>query len=284
LERGVSLIKLSAIILTKNAEEVLADCIDSVSFCDEVIVIDDSSTDRTPDLAKHMGAHVFQNDSKSFAEKRNFGLKKAKGKWVLYVDSDERVSPELKASILDIISDRHSGKRSASRISQELEDDVRDSGQARMTNVSAYRIKRKNFYYGDHEWPYIEKLERLFKKSKLVEWYGDLHETAKVDGTIEEIEEGVLLHYTRTSITAMVNKTIQWSEVEADLRLKAHHPKMTGWRFFRVMFTGFYGSYIKQEGWRAGTAGLVESIYQSFSMFITYARLWELQQKTSSEK
>jgi glycosyltransferase involved in cell wall biosynthesis len=258
LERGVSLVKLSAIILTKNAEAVIADCIDSVSFCDEIIIIDDNSNDRTPDLAKHMGAHVYNNEEKSFAEKRNFGLKKAKGKWVLYIDSDERVTPELKKSIEAIVDN--------------------DKNVA-----NAYRIQRKNFYYGNHEWPYIEKLERLFKRTKLIEWYGDLHETAKVDGEISEIEEGTLLHYTRTSITAMVSKTNQWSEVEAELRQKANHPKMSAWRFFRVMMTGFYGSYIKQEGWRAGTAGLVESIYQAFSMFITYAKLWEKQQK-STEK
>jgi glycosyltransferase involved in cell wall biosynthesis len=252
------MVKISAIILTKNAEEVLADCMDSVSFCDEVIIVDDHSTDRTPDLAKHMGAQVFEDESKSFAEKRNFGLKKAKGKWVFYIDSDERVSPELKKSIESITA--------------------KEKGTA-----SAYKIQRKNFYYGNHEWPYIEKLERLFKKAKLVEWYGDLHETPKVDGEVSEIEEGVLLHYTRTSITAMVNKTNQWSEVEADLRQKANHPKMSAWRFFRVMATGFYGSYVKQEGWRAGTTGLVESVYQAFSMFITYAKLWEKQQKTSEK-
>jgi glycosyltransferase involved in cell wall biosynthesis len=248
------MIKISVIILTKNAEELIADCIDSVSFCDEVIIIDDNSTDRTPDLAKHMGAHVFMDTEKSFAEKRNFGLKKAKGKWVLYIDSDERVSPELRKSIEDIIKQERS-------------------------STSAYRIKRKNFYLGHNEWPYIEKLERLFKKTKLTEWYGDLHETAKVDGTIEEIEEGFILHYTHRDLTSMVEKTNKWSDVEANLRLKTNHPKMSSWRFFRVMITAFYGSYIKQEGWRAGTVGLVESLYQSFSMFITYAKLWELQQK-----
>ncbi len=248
------MIKISAIILTKNAEELIADCLDSVSFCDEIIVIDDNSTDRTVDLAKHMGAHVFSDEAKSFAEKRNFGLKKAKGKWILYVDSDERISPELKTSIQDLVAKERS-------------------------TVSAYRIKRKNFYFGNHEWPYIEKLERLFKKTKLQEWYGDLHETAKVDGEIADIEDGFLFHYTHRDLTSMVEKTIKWSDVEADLRLKANHPKMSGWRFFRVMLTAFYGSYIKQEGWRAGTAGLVESIYQSFSMFITYAKLWEKQNK-----
>lgn len=253
------MVKISAVIIAKNAEETIADCIDSITFCDEIIVIDDNSTDRTTDLAKHMGAHVFTDSSKSFAEKRNFGLKKAKGKWVLYIDSDERVSPELKMRIEEIIAKERSA-------------------------VSAYKIKRKNFYFGDHEWPHIEKLERLFKKAKLTEWYGDLHETAKVDGPIEEIEEGFLLHYTHTDLSSMVEKTIKWSEVEANLRLKANHPKMSAWRFFRVMLTGFYNSYIKQEGWRVGTAGLIESLYQSFSMFITYARLWEKQQKSSSKK
>lgn len=248
------MIKVSAIILTKNAEELIADCIDSVSFCDEIIIIDDNSTDRTPDLAKHMGAHVFVDESKSFAEKRNFGLKKAKGRWVLYIDSDERVSPELKSNIEKIVKQERS-------------------------SVSAYRIKRKNFYFGNHEWPYIETLERLFKKTKLQEWYGDLHETAKVDGSVEEIDDGFILHYTHRDLTSMVDKTNKWSEMEANLRLQANHPKMSGWRFFRVMTTGFYDSYIKQEGWRAGTAGLVESLFQSFSMFITYAKLWEKQNK-----
>ena len=74
------MIKISAIILTKNAEDLLADCIDSVSFCDEVIIIDDYSTDRTAELAKHLGASVFPYSSESFAKKRNLGLQKAKGR------------------------------------------------------------------------------------------------------------------------------------------------------------------------------------------------------------
>ncbi len=61
--------KISAIIITKNSEKLIADCMDSVSFCDEIIVIDDNSTDRTPDLAKHFGAKVYKFTSKSFSEK-----------------------------------------------------------------------------------------------------------------------------------------------------------------------------------------------------------------------
>src|SRR5882724_2209878 len=240
--------KLSAIILAKNVEDLLADCIDSLSFCDEIIVIDDGSTDRTSEIAKHLGANVFSLISRNFSERRNYGLKKAKGKWILYIDADERISHELKKNIFEIINQEKSP-------------------------LSAYKIQRKNFYFGSYEWPHIEKLERLFKKTALTEWGGEVHETAQVKGDIGELH-GYLLHYTHRDLTSMVEKTIQWSEIEAELRFKADHPKMSWWRFVRVMFTGFFDSYVKQEGYKAGTAGFIESLYQAFSMFITYARLW----------
>ncbi len=253
------MIKISAIILTKNAENLIADCIDSVSFCDEVIVIDDSSTDRTPDIAKLLGATVYVYSSESFAKKRNLGLKRAKGKWVLYVDVDERVSKELVESIKDVL---------------ERKRDI----------YSAYRLQRKNYYLGKHEWPAVEKLERLFKKSKLEEWYGDLHESPQVNGDIGDIHEGVIMHFTHQDLTSMLNKTIVWSKIEAELRYKTNHPQMSWWRFFRVMLTAFYDSYIRQKGYKVGTAGYIESMYQAFSIFITYARLWEMQNDPQKAK
>ncbi len=251
--------KISAVILTKNSEDLIADCIDSVSFCDEVIVIDDYSTDRTAELAKHLGASVFPYSSESFAKKRNLGLKKAKGRWILYLDADERVSPELAKAIQAVL---------------ERKKDI----------YAAYRLQRKNFYLGNNEWPTMEKLERLFKKSKLEEWYGDLHESPRVNGDIGDLEEGFIRHYTHQNLTSMLNKTIQWSKIEAELRLHANHPHMTWWRFYRVMATAFYDSYVRQKGYKVGTAGLVESMFQAFSMFITYARLWELQQVVKKKK
>jgi hypothetical protein len=153
----------------------------------------------------------------------------------------------------------------------------------RKSEYQAYKIHRKNYYFGNHEWPFIESLERLFEKSSLKGWYGEVHETPKVEGKIGELK-GFLLHYTHRDLTSMVDKTIVWSKIEAELRYKSHHPPMTWWRFPRVMFTAFYYSYIQQKGYKAGTVGIVESLYQSFSMFITYARLWEMQQKKNKEK
>lgn len=244
--------KLSVIILTKNAEAIIADCLDSVMFADEVIVIDDSSSDRTADLAKHLGAKVYEYHAESFAKRREFGLQKTKYKWVLYIDADERISKDLAEEIKDIINKK--------------------------PETAAYRLRRKNFYLGNHEWPKIEKLERLFFRDAIKGWRGEVHETAIVEGRIGELS-GYLLHYTHQDLSSMVDKTISWSGIEASLRFEAHHPKMSTWRFARVMLTAFYESYIKQKGYKIGTAGLIESIYQAFSMFITYARLWEMQQK-----
>jgi len=242
--------KISGIVIVRNAEEIIADCLDSLSFCDEIVVVDSLSDDRTKDIAEKMGAKVYELKFKDFSEARNFGLKKALGDWVVYIDADERITKELAAEIKKNVS---------------------------AGDFSAFRIKRKNFYFGNHEWPYIEHLERVFKKDKLQGWYGEVHESPKVIGKIGTLD-GFLLHYTHRDLTSMVKKTIQWSKVEAELRYKAGHPKMTWWRFPRVMLTAFFDSYIRQGGWRVGTVGLIESMYQSFSIFVTYARLWELQQ------
>ena len=246
---------ISAIVIAKNEENRLADCLDSLSFCDEVIVVDNGSEDRTQDIAKRMGAKVFNLKSDDFSELRNYGLRKAKGDWLLYIDADERISERLKKEIDHLT--RHSDRRK---------------------QLNGYFLKRKNFYFGNYEWPYIEKIERLFRKDALKGWKGKLHESPVVVGEIGEIG-GYLLHYSHRDLSSMLVKTIEWSKIEAELRFKSDHPRVTWWRFFRVMLTAFLDSYIKQGGWKVGTVGLIESIYQAFSMFITYARLWEMQNK-----
>ena len=145
----------------------------------------------------------------------------------------------------------------------------------------AFRVRRKNYYLGSskkNEWPYIEKLERVFKKGSLKKWRGKLHESPVVEGEVGDLEN-FLLHFTHRNLTQMLDKTIEWSEIEAETRFKNNHPEMSWWRFPRVMIRAFFDSYFKQGGYKIGTAGLIESIYQSFSIFITYAKLWEKQNK-----
>lgn len=249
------MIKISAIVITKNAENLIADCLDSLSFADEIVVVDNKSEDRTREICEKMGAKVFEHESQDFSQARNFGLKKALGEWILYVDADERVDKNLKNAITHL---------------------TKDSGSVQQFN--AYFLKRKNFYFGNHEWPYIEHLERIFRRDKLEGWQGKLHESPKIKGEIGELG-GYLLHYTHRDLYSMVKKTMEWSKIEAELRFRSGHPKMSWWRFPRVMLIAFFDSYVKQGGWKAGTIGLIESMYQSFSIFVTYARLWEMQNK-----
>jgi|SRR3989344_7259417 len=254
--------KISAIVIAKNEENLIKDCLNSLSFCDEVIVINNDSTDNTSLITEKMGARVFEVKTDDFSKLRNYGLEKASSDWVLYVDADERVTPELASSI----------KAKASN--------------SQKNDTVAYKIKRKNFYFGSlkkNEWPYIEHIIRFFRKDKLRGWKGRIHESPVINGKVGELD-GFLLHHSHQDLSSMISKTIEWSQIEAELRFNANHPKITWWRFPRVMLSAFFDSYIKQGGWRVGTAGIIESIYQAFSIFITYAKLWEKQLKMKNEK
>jgi glycosyltransferase involved in cell wall biosynthesis len=252
---------ITGIIIAKNDETMIAQALESISFCSELIVIDNGSKDRTKQIALSKNAKVYDIESGDFSELRNLGLSKATSDYILYIDTDERVDESLQKSIKSILETRLKYK------------------------YSAFRLKRKNFYFGNHEWPYIEHLERVFVRENLLGWKGKLHESPVIKGEVGDLE-GFLLHFTHRDLESMLNKTIDWSDKEALLRYNSNHPKMSWWRFPRVMLTGFLNSYIKQKGYRAGTAGIVESMFQAFSMFITYAKLWELQNtyKAKNEK
>jgi glycosyltransferase involved in cell wall biosynthesis len=250
--------KLSGIILARNEEAMIEEALKSIAFCDEIIVVDNGSSDKTKDIAEKLGAKVSEIKSNDFSQLRNFGLSKAENPWVLYLDADERVDENLKTAI-----------------KKSIEDGLK---------VSAYLVRRKNFYFGKHEWPKIEKMPRLFQKIKLKGWQGELHESPIMDGEIGEIKDGFIEHFTHRDLESMLNKTNEWSAKEALLRYNSGHPQMTWWRFPRVMLTAFFDSYIKQGGYKAGATGIVESMYQSFSMFVTYAKLWELQNKVKNKK
>jgi glycosyltransferase involved in cell wall biosynthesis len=246
--------KISAVIIARNEEKMIGEALKSLAFCDEIIVVDNGSSDKTKDIAEKLGAKVSEIKSNDFSQLRNFGLSKAENPWILYLDADERIDDELKASIREIVSS--------------------DS------NFAAFFLKRKNFYFGNHQWPKIEKLERLFRKEKLKGWKGELHESPVVEGEIGKIDAGFIEHFTHRDLESMLNKTNEWSAKEALLRYNSGHPKMSWWRFPRVMLTAFFDSYIKQGGFKVGATGIVESMYQSFSMFVTYAKLWELQNRS----
>ncbi len=241
--------KISAVIIARNEEDQIKDCIKTLTFVDEIIVIDNGSKDKTAEVAEKMRAKVFPVSGLDFSYLRNVGKEKAVGEWLFYVDTDERVTGELAKEI---------GK----------------TVKAEKKSV-AFEMIRQNYFFGKL-WPKKEQLVRLMKKEALLGWQGSVHESPIITGKIGKLENP-LLHYTHSDLAGMVKKTNEWSEIEAQLRFKNNHPRVSWWRIFRVMFTSFWQSYITDGGWQVGTTGLIESIYQSFSTFITYAKLWEKQ-------
>lgn len=245
---------ISVLIISKNDEDVIGDAIKSVKeLASEIIVVDDS-TDKTPEIAEKLGARVFKNTFRDFSDQRNLAATLAHNQWIFYLDCDERATSDFIKEVKEKVSI-----------------------PVNSPDISGFIVRRKTFFLGK-DWNFEDKVERIFLKSKLKGWHGIVHETPEVEGRLLEIKSPIL-HFTHRDLTRMVDKTNEWSDYEASLRIKANHPKMSMWRFPRVMITGFLKSYFKEGGYKNGTAGLVESIYQSFSMFITYAKLWEKQQE-----
>lgn len=247
--------KLTVIILAKDEEEVIGDAIRSAKdWAYEILVIDANSKDKTAAIAEKLGAKVVKHTFQDFSDQRNFALPYALTEWVLYLDSDERLTEEFKKEVEE-------------KISKNQEFDA----------VGGYFVKRKTFYYG-HDWGFEDKVQRLFVKERVDRWFGKVHETPKIKGDFGIIESPII-HLTHRNLSQMIKKTNEWSEFEAKLRMDANHPKLAPWRFIRVMATSFIDSYFKNKGYKNGVYGLIEAMYQSFSIFITYAKLWEMQEK-----
>ena len=241
--------KIDVIILTNNEEDVIEDCLKSVKgWAENIFVIDAGSTDKTVEIAKKNGAQVFEHDFKDFAHQRNFAFTKVKSSWIFYLDADERVTTEFK---------------------KEVEDKI-NSGEK-----SGFEVKRKTYYFGKN-WGLEDKVARIFRVDNFIEWRGVVHETAYINGEMGLIQSPIE-HFTHRNLEQMLAKTNNWSKLEAKLRFATNHPPMRGWRFIRVMMSEFIRSYFKEKGYKNGTYGLIEAIYQSYSMFITYAKLWEMQ-------
>jgi len=241
--------KISAIVLAYNEEDRIQKCLRALNFASEIIVVDNRSRDKTVAIAKKNKARILSVVSSDFSHLRNLGAGSARFDWLLFVDADEIVSKELAAEIKE----------------------------AEAYDFSAFYLPRQNYYFG-HIFPYRERMIRLIKKDALVGWRGFIHETAMVKGTIGQLKNP-LLHFTHNDLNRMVEKTNRWSAAEALLRLAANHPPVSWWRLIRVMASSFWKSYVTEKGYRAKSYGIIESIYQSFSIFITYAKLWELQNK-----
>lgn len=247
-------IEISAIVIAKNEEEKIKNCLKSLSWCSETIVVDSGSIDKTIEISERLGARIVKTSKETFSDWRNVGLKKALGEWVFYLDADERVEPSLKREIIKKI---------------------------KLGGYDWYAIPRKNIILGrvmTHGGWYPDYVKRLFRKNLLKGWKGDLHEEPVVRGKMGYLQNDIM-HIKHANLSEMVEKTNKWSELEAKLLNNSGHPKMSWWRFLRVMGTELFSRLIVKRGFLDGGEGIIYSFYQSWSRFLSYAKLWEIQLK-----
>lgn len=249
--------EISVIIIAKNEQEKISKCFESVKWASEILLFDDGSNDKTSKIAKKFGAEVFSVPKGDFSSRKNYAFSKSKSDWIFSLDADERVTPELKNEIFEKISHHTS----------HISDPV------------AYAIPRKNIILGKEfkhggQWP--DYVVRLFKNDRYVKWSGELHEQPIFDGKLGYLKNPII-HIKHDKLSEMVQKSNDWSEVEAKLMFEAKHPIMNLRRFFTAMFREFYTRIIKQKSFLDGGEGVIYALYQVFSRFLSYAKLWEMQ-------
>jgi glycosyltransferase involved in cell wall biosynthesis len=259
---------ISAFIVCYNEEDQIRKCIESVSFCDEVIVIDSRSDDGTVEIAKSLGAKVIQRDWPGYRRQKEFGLSQASSTWVLNLDADERVSPELRDAIIEVL------ERSYREKAEGLPSTCKDG----------YDLSRVVFYLGrwwrKGGW-YPEYRVRLFRK-EVTTWGGkDPHEKAIVNGSIGKLS-GELQHYTYRCMSEQLNRLHGYATIAA----QEDHSRGRRFRFASLILNPCFRTfkfYVLKKGYREGMAGFIVAVIEGYYTFLKYAKLWELQRTCARE-
>lgn len=243
---------ISVTIITLNEEDRLGDALDSVAWADEIVVVDAGSTDRTVEIARQYTDRVIVRAWPGYAAQKNFADSQASGDWILSIDADERVSPELRHTIEEL---RHYGPRH-----------------------DGYRLARRAWYMGRwirHCGWYPDYQLRLYRRDRAC-WTGEyVHESVRVDGSVGTLS-GDLWHLTRRSVGEHHEVLGRYTTLAAEQEsLRGKRATLT--RLLIQPLLTFLRSYVLKQGFRDGIPGLVISSFAAYYVFLKYAKLWEKQ-------
>ncbi len=249
-------LSISALIIAKNEALMIENCIKSVAWCDEVLVIDDGSIDETREIAESLGATVISFKHDSFSRLREEALKRAKSAWIFYIDADERATPTLAKEIKVLME---------------------------TSSASVLRVQRDNIYFGkkftgggwQDDW-----VERVFLKSSLEGWFGDVHESPKYTGTVVDLQTK-LIHFTHRDTVSGLLKSAAWTPIEAKELYKSGVANVTLFTLIRKGFMEFFRRAFLKKGYADGMEGMIEALIQGINRILVYIQVWELQQKPS---
>jgi glycosyltransferase involved in cell wall biosynthesis len=242
--------RLSVTVIVWNEEERLRACLDSVGFADEIVVVDAESTDKTVSLAREFTDKVWVRPWPGFAVQKNFALDQASGEWILSLDADERVTPELAGRIRAI---------------------VKDDGPA-----AGYLVPRRNLFWGAwvrHGGLYPDYQLRLFRRGagRFVE--DAVHESVRVTGPVHALAEP-LLHQSYRDLEDFVRRSNRYSTLAAaDWLRRGRGVGVPG--LIMKPLGRFLSMYIVKRGFLDGWRGLVLAVLYAEYVFLRMAKAWE---------
>ncbi|PIP63328.1 hypothetical protein CO165_03600 [Candidatus Roizmanbacteria bacterium CG_4_9_14_3_um_filter_33_18] len=255
--------KLSAVVLTKNEEKNIDRCLGSLDFCDEIIIVDDYSTDNTKSKINppaggqndRLNIKIFENHlNNDFATQRNFGLSKTANDWILFIDADEEISEELRKEIIGLDS------------------------RLRVNDTVAYSIKRRDYFwnkelkYGEVKKVRDQGIVRLVKKNS-GKWMGTVHEVFYTAKNIGQLT-GFLNHYPHPTLKEFINDINNYSSIRAEELFN----RGTGTNVFEIIFFPFgkfVYNYFFNLGFLDGPAGFTYAFMMSFHSFLVRAKLYQ---------
>jgi glycosyltransferase involved in cell wall biosynthesis len=246
--------KLTAVIIVKNEEHKIEKCLNSlVNFVDEIVIVDDLSSDKTVEICKKYGAKIIIHESRgNFDNQRNIGIQNATGDWILQMDADEIVPEEAACKIKETIR--------------------------KPKDFVAFKIKRRNYFLG-YPLKHIsyDYMIKVFKKGKAIYIGNSVHETLKLGGAIGYIDSEIC-HYPFDSIRQVIEKWNFYTDIESGLFLKDTQKidfKQIKYHLTWKSLKLFLKLYIRKGGYKDGMYGLVWSILNVIGHQVRWLKIWE---------
>ncbi|MEN3038680.1 MAG: glycosyltransferase family 2 protein [Candidatus Kryptonium sp.] len=248
---------LSVVIITGNEEKNIADCLESVKWADEIIIVDSESKDKTVEIARKYTDKIFVKKWEGYAIQKQFAIEKATGDWILSLDADERVTQELRAEI-----------------EKTLENE---------TEYDGFYIPRKNFFLD--KWIkscgwYPDYQLRLFRRGKGSVALRRVHEKFVVNGKTGYLK-GSLIHLTHIDLFETFDKINRYSSLSAEEKLGK---KVRWYHIIFIPFFAFLGHFILKRGFLDGIYGLMVSLNHAMTKLQTYMKIWEARNVKSKAK
>jgi glycosyltransferase involved in cell wall biosynthesis len=241
---------LSVVVVTRDEEERIRTCLESVAWADELIVIDAESQDKTAAIARELTDHVVVRPWPGYAAQKNYGLEMARGAWILSLDADETVSPALREEIQAIVE----------------RDGPRDG----------YEVPRRNIFWGRwvrHGGLYPDWQLRLFRRGRGRFGERAVHESARVDGAVGRLT-GHLEHRSYRDVADFLARADRYAALAADDWL-AQGRRVHAWDFVVRPLGRFLGMYVLGRGFLDGSRGFLLAVLYAYYVLIRSVKVWE---------